>query len=73
MTYYRTPALAHTRCHRCSGTIPKGEPMAFRSKHDKAPYNRYSRILCEDCAAELGIDARESKRMMKARQLEMSL
>lgn len=64
--WYRTPSLTHTRCNRCSDTIPKGEPMAYCRD------NLY-RILCEGCAAELGIDARESKRMMKARQLEMSL
>jgi hypothetical protein len=67
VTYYRTPALAHTRCHRCSDTIPKGEPMAFRS----AKYERDRRILCEDCAAELGIRAQDSKRMMQARQLQI--
>lgn len=65
--FYRTPALAHTRCHRCHGTIPKGEPMAFRS----AKYKRDRRIYCEDCAAELGIKARESKRMAKSRQLTL--
>lgn len=43
--------------------------MAFRS----AKYERDRRVLCEGCAAELGIDTRESKRMRKARQLEMSL
>lgn len=67
--YYRTPASFNTRCHRCSGTIPKGEPMAFRS----AKYERDRRIYCEGCAAELGINAVDSKRMMRARQLEMSL
>lgn len=65
--YWRTPALAHTRCHRCSGTIPKGEPMAFRS----AKYERDRRIYCEDCAAELGIDAVDSKRMLASRQLTL--
>ncbi len=46
--------------------------MAFRSKHDSArAYNRYSRILCEDCAAELGIDAVDSKRMAKSKQLQL--
>lgn len=66
-TWYKTPAVAHTRCHRCSDTIPKGEPMAFRS----AKHERDRRILCEDCAAELGIEARESKRMAKSRQLTL--
>jgi hypothetical protein len=65
--YYRTPSIAHTRCHRCSDTIPKGEPMAFRS----AKYERDRRIYCEDCAAELGIDAVDSKRMLASRQLTL--
>jgi hypothetical protein len=68
MTYYRTPARLTTRCQRCSDTIPKGEPMAFRS----AKYERDRRIYCEDCAAELGIDAVDSKRMLAARQLQLS-
>lgn len=65
--YYLTPASFNTHCHRCSGTIPKGEPMIFRS----AKYERDRRIYCEDCVAELGIEARESKRMAKSRQLTL--
>lgn len=65
--WYKTPSLTHTRCHRCADTIPKEEPMAFRA----AKYARDRRVLCEGCAAELGIDARESKRMMQARQLRI--
>lgn len=68
MNWFRTPALSHTQCQRCSETIHKGEPMAYRHGGKKL-----SRRVCEGCATELGIDARESKRMMKARQLEMSL
>ena len=41
--------------------------MAFRS----AKRERDRRIYCEDCAAELGIKARESKRMAKSRQLTL--
>lgn len=65
--WYKTPSLAHTRCHRCADTIPRGDPMAFRS----AKYERDRRVLCEGCAAELGIDMRESKRMAKSRQLQL--
>lgn len=66
-TWFRTPASFHTRCHRCADTIPKGEPMAFRS----AKYERDRRVLCEDCAAELGISTQDSKRMQKSRQLQL--
>lgn len=41
--------------------------MAFRS----AKYERDRRVLCAGCAEELGIDARESKRMAKSRQLTL--
>lgn len=42
--------------------------MAFRS----ARHERDRRIYCEDCAAELGIKAVDSKRMLAARQLQLS-
>lgn len=41
--------------------------MAFRS----AKYERDRRVLCEGCAAELGIRTQDSKRMQKSRQLEL--
>lgn len=74
MTYFRTPTLAHTCCHRCSGTIPKGEPMAFQKGEWNWVYGEWRRdhILCEDCAAELGIKAVDSQRMLAARQLQLS-
>lgn len=41
--------------------------MAFHAAKDE----RDRRVLCEGCTAELGIDARESKRMAKSRQLTL--
>jgi hypothetical protein len=71
MDWWWTPSARNGNCDECGEPIARDERIAFLS----AKHEHDRRVVCQLCADALGISAecRESKRMAKARQLEMSL